>query len=79
MICMGELTSFMRDMHEREDSRNKWDYYLARVYDKSFAEWLGEIESNRTEARHRAHDEGMTQEQIIEQTLRIAAISRKEV
>ena len=79
MIAAGELRAFVNDMGERERERARWEYYLHRVFKVSYAEWLAQIEADGEEQRHRAADAGMTQEQIVEQTMRIASMSRGEV
>lgn len=79
MIASGELTAFMNDMKKRETERVRWDYYLSRVFNKSYADWLDEIDGGAQGRGPCMAQPSMTQEQIIEQTLRIAAISRGEV
>ena len=66
-------------MAEHEKERMQWDYYLSRVHNMSYKDWLISLDTAQSEALHKAHDAGMTQEEIIEQALNIAAISRGEV
>ena len=76
---MGELTAFMADMAEREQERICWDYYLARVHNMSYADWLASLDMKQHEASHKPHEKSMSQEEIIKQAMKIAAISRGEV
>lgn len=79
MIAAGELRAFVNDMGEREIERVRWEYYLHRVFKASYAEWLAQIEDAKEAERHRAADAGMTQEEIVKQTMKIASMSRGEV
>lgn len=71
MIAAGELFEFARKIGERRGERQVWEFYLHRVKsDVSFADWRASLLNPEPKA------EEMSQEDILAETMRIAAMSR---
>lgn len=47
LILSGDFSDFIRVFMEGRDSEMQWEYYLAKVFDKSFNEFVEELKGNR--------------------------------
>lgn len=72
MIRAGELSGFAIDMYDGIADAKLWEFFLARVNTGSFDDFK---ESLRKKDSHHRETGGMSAEQIIAQTLDIAAMT----
>lgn len=69
MIEGGELFQFVLDVCERRNERDAWDFYLSKVFDKSFGDFYSQL---RPPEGSEAGKSTMTTEEIINDSLMIS-------
>lgn len=47
LILSGDFSDFINVFMEGRDTEMQWEYYLAKVFDKSFNEFKEELKGNR--------------------------------
>lgn len=49
LISIGSLTSFILDMYEQVNEEKLWDYYLHKVFDQTWGEFMDSVKPKKVE------------------------------
>ena len=60
MIMTGQLYDFVMKMIHEVDHDQLWEYYLNRVYDKSFDDWVASLEQSARPTKMTEREIGTT-------------------
>lgn len=60
-VCIGQLhdgvSDIVKRINEEEKEKYRWEFFLHKVYDKSYGDFLKGVENNTVESHRMTEDE----------------------